>query len=213
MLDRKYERQMNRKEKRHFEMEKLKKMNGKEKLEYLWMYYKIWLVVFIVIIALIYTGVQMYHGMTEKILLNVTIVDGQNMERTDLEKEVRKELGAEKKNETVRFNANLSSGEEDYNSKIALSALVGAEAVDVLICPENVYEQYQGQDGLLNLEKLLPEEAERGLVKGEALILNKNDYMEKTVGIAYEPIYVCVLNNTKNQENAVDFLKMLIENQ
>ena len=41
MLDRKYERQMSGKEKRKFEAEKMRQMTLKEKIEYLWMYYKI----------------------------------------------------------------------------------------------------------------------------------------------------------------------------
>ena len=35
-------------------------MTGKEKLEYLWMYYKIWLLVPVAVIAAIYLGVTMY---------------------------------------------------------------------------------------------------------------------------------------------------------
>ena len=43
VLDRRYEKQMTREERKQFEKGKLSQMTGKEKLEYLWMYYKIWL--------------------------------------------------------------------------------------------------------------------------------------------------------------------------
>ena len=64
MLDRKYERQMSGKEKRKFEAEKMSQMTLKEKLEYLWMYYKVYLLIPVVIVVLIVVGVQMYHGIT-----------------------------------------------------------------------------------------------------------------------------------------------------
>ncbi len=213
MLDRKYERQMEGKEKRRFEMEKLKKMTWKEKIEYLWMYYKIWLVVLALVIAAICTGVQMYHGITEEVLLNVTIVDGGNVDRTGLEKDVKELLGAKKKNQSVKINSNISSSKEDYNSRIALTTLIGAESVDVLICPKEIYEEYQGMDGLVNLEEMMPEQAAEGTVEGEAAIFQDNAYLDENIGVSYEPVYACVLQNGHNKENAVEFLKMLTEKQ
>ena len=65
MLDRRYEQQMDKKEKRQFEKEKLKEMSGRQKLEYLWMYYKVWLLVPIGIALLVWVGVTMYRSKTE----------------------------------------------------------------------------------------------------------------------------------------------------
>lgn len=86
MLDRKYERQMSGKEKRKFEAEKMSQMTLKEKLEYLWMYYKVYLLIPVVIVVLIVVGVQMYHGITQKVLLNLTILGGESTDRTGLGK-------------------------------------------------------------------------------------------------------------------------------
>lgn len=213
MLDRKYERMMDKKERRRFEKEKLSKMSLKEKIEYLWMYYKIWLAVPAAVIVAVYTGVQMYHGMNEEIMLNVTIINGKNMERTAFGEEIRKLLGAEKKNETVQLNANLTAA-GDYNSKIGLSTLIGAEAVDVLVCPEELYEEYAEIGGFVNLEELLPEEIQDGgKVHGDAVILENSEYLEENVGTLYDTVYVCVVNNAKHKENAARFLQMLCEKQ
>ena len=96
MLDRKYERQMSGKEKRKFEAEKMSQMTLKEKLEYLWMYYKVYLLIPVVIVVLIVVGVQMYHGITQKVLLNLTILGGESTDRTGLEKEILELLGDRK---------------------------------------------------------------------------------------------------------------------
>lgn len=212
MLDRKYERHMSMKERRRFEAEKMSQMTRKEKIEYLWMYYKSYLLIPVIIVVLAAIGIQMYHGMTEKVLLNLTILGGENVDRTDLDKDITRLLGTGKKNETVKINANLSGSSEDYNSNIALSTLVGAEAVDVMICPEEIYEQYDDQNGFENLEKILSEDAlGSGKVHGNAVILDTGQYMSEKVGVSYEPVYVCIMSNTQNEKRAVKFVEMLIE--
>lgn len=212
MLDRKYERQMSMKERRKFEAEKMQEMTLKEKIEYLWMYYKVYLLIPVVIVALIVVGMQMYNGMTEKVLLNLAILGGDNIDRTGLEKEVTELLGTGDKKETVKINANLSGSSDDYNSNIALSTLIGAEAVDVIICPEEIYEGYAEQNGFVNLEKILSEEAlEGGKVQKDAVVLEKSSYMTDKVGVSYEPVYICIMNNAQNEKQAVKFIEMLLE--
>nr|WP_317283407.1 hypothetical protein [uncultured Sellimonas sp.] len=214
MLDRKYEQKLDGKKKRQFELEKLRQMSFKEKIEYLWMYYKIYLLVLLVIIVGIYVGVQMYHGMKEEVLLNVVIMNGKTVEGTDFEKDVKKAVGVDKKNESVKFNTTITGTGEEYTSKVALTTFIGAESVDVLICPENVYREYKAQDGFVNLEKLLSKEAlESGKVQKDAVVLEKNAYLDETIGVPYEPIYVCVLKNTKNhEESAARFIEMILKN-
>lgn len=212
MLDRKYERQMSMKEKRKFEAEKMKTMTLKEKIEYLWMYYKVYLLIPVIIVAMIVVGMQMYHGMTEKVLLNLAILGGDNIDRSGLEKEATELLGTGDKKETVKINANLSGSSDDYNSNIALSTLIGAEAVDVIICPEEIYESYAEQNGFVNLEKTLSEEAiAGGKVQGDAVILETSSYMTDELGVSYEPVYVCIMSNAQNEKQAVKFIEMLLE--
>lgn len=213
MLDRKYERQMSGKEKRKFEAEKMRQMTLKEKIEYLWMYYKILFLIPVIIGVVIYLGVTMYQGITREVLLNLTILDGTGTELPGLEEDIKDLLGTGNSKETVEINSNLSGSTDDYNSNVALSTLIGAESVDVLICTEEVYEQYNDQNGFVNLEELLSEETlAGGKVQEDAVILEKNDYMTEKMGVSYEPAYVCVMENAKHKENAVAFVEMLLEN-
>lgn len=133
--------------------------------------------------VVIYLGVTMYQGITREVLLNLTITGGTGTELTDLEEDVKDLLGTGSSKETVEINSNLSGSADDYNSNVALSTLIGAESVDVLICTEEVYEQYNDQNGFVNLEELLSEEAlAGGKVQGDALVLEKNDYMTEKWG-------------------------------
>ena len=45
-----------------------------KKVEYLWMYYKIWLVILAVIIGVIYLGCTMYKGRHTTVLLNLSLI-------------------------------------------------------------------------------------------------------------------------------------------
>lgn len=47
-----------------------------KKVEYLWMYYKIWLVILAVVIGVIYLGCTMYKGRHTTVLLNVAVTGG-----------------------------------------------------------------------------------------------------------------------------------------
>ena len=154
MLDRRYEKQMTREERKQFE---------KEKLEYLWMYYKIWLLVPVAVIVAIYLGVTMYRGMNEEILLNLVVVDGLADDYEGLESEIREYLGAEKSNQTVRINSNITSGA--YQGEAAFITLIGTESVDVVICPESFYDEY-GKD-----------------VLEKAFVLEESKWLKKEAGI------------------------------
>ena len=193
MLDRRYEKQMTREERKQFEKEKLSQMTGKEKLEYLWMYYKIWLLVPVAVIAAIYLGVTMYRGMNEEILLNLVVVDGLADDYEGLESEIREYLGAEKSNQTVRINSNITSGA--YQGEAAFSTLIGTESVDVVICPESFYDEY-GRD-----------------VLEKAFVLEESKWLKKEAGIEYEPVCICIAKNTPNPENAEANLELVEQNK
>ena len=177
MLDRRYEKQMTREERKQFEKEKLSQMTGKEKLEYLWMYYKIWLLVPVAVI----------------VAINLVVVDGLADDYEGLESEIWEYLGAEKSNQTVRINSNITSGA--YQGEAAFSTLIGTESVDVVICPESFYDEY-GKD-----------------VLEKAFVLEESKWLKKEAGIEYEPVCICIAKNTPNRENAEAFLELVEENK
>lgn len=56
-----------------------------KKVEYLWMYYKIWLVILAVVIGVIYLGCTMYKGRHTTVLLNVAVTGGRFAEGRRIE--------------------------------------------------------------------------------------------------------------------------------
>nr|WP_296265805.1 hypothetical protein [uncultured Merdimonas sp.] len=189
MLDRRYEKQMTREEKKAFEKEKLSHMTGKEKLEYIWMYYKIWFLIPLAVIVAIYLGVTMYQGMHEEIDLNLVLVDSNLNEYDELKKTVKDDLGADKKNQTVRINGSITTGA--YQGEAAFATLIGTESVDVVLCPESFYQE-NGKDVLEVVSTV-----------------EDSQWLEEEAGIEYEPVYVCIAMNTPNRENAETFVRLI----
>ena len=58
-----------------------------KKVEYLWMYYKIWLVILAVVIGVIYLGCTMYKGRHTTVLLNVAVTGGDSQKAEELNKD------------------------------------------------------------------------------------------------------------------------------
>ena len=190
MLDRRYEQQMDKKEKRQFEKEKLKEMSGRQKLEYLWMYYKVWLLVPIGIALLVWVGVTMYRSKTEEVLLNVVVADGIGSSYDEVEQELKDRIQADGNNQTVKLNNSLSAA--TYQGEMAFTTLVAAESIDVVVCPEEFYEEYKD-------------------VMGEPVILEAGEWMAENLGIPYETVYVGIVENAPNRENAEVFVEILQE--
>lgn len=197
-MERRYKADMTRKEKRQSELEKLKALSFGGKIEYIWMYYKSWFAVLAIAAALIYIGISMYQGSRENILLNVAIVGGNSQDTEgiqSLEKEMKEWLGASGKYDKVRVQANIPEDGGSVASQTALTTLIGANAVDILICPEDIYNEY----------------AEQGGFEESMLMLENEGAAAERFEVTYEKIYVCVMVNAPNKDNAVKIMTKLNE--
>lgn len=192
MLDRRYEVSMDKKERRKFEREKLRRMGGKEKLEYLWMYYKIWLLVPVVFIFLAGIGIQMYQNAKQETLIQVSIVDSVESGHEKLSEAFKKQIGKTGKNQVVMYHNNVTS-QKGYSSQALMTTLMGAQSLDVLICPEEMYEGYNRQGAFQKVLKL-----------------EQTKSLQELLGISYEgSVYTCILTNAKETKHAEAFLKLL----
>lgn len=188
-------------------------MSFGKKLEYLWMYYKSWLAAAVVLIGLICLGVNMYKGMNTKVLLNAVVIGGDSQKAQWLGESFAGFAGIENKDGEVRIRANIPDDKGGATSKTALTTLMGADAVDVLVCSESVFNEYAGQDGFLDMEELL---GESRVDYGEAVsdygvLLKPGNILEQEAMTSYDKIYVAVPVNSKNPEMAVRFIEFLLQ--
>lgn len=195
---------MTPKEKRQAELEKLRGMSLGEKAGYLWTYYKIWLLVPVILIFVIWQGMQIYHNMQEVELLSVGVVDTNlNTEegQETFESDLLKLLGTGGENEVIALDTGLSSG-DDSASAMKRATVLGAGTLDLMICGEELYDSYDAQGAFADWEEILGEDYrkyESYFVEGR-LDLSRSAKWDSYGLVIYEPVYAGALVSSENTE-------------
>ena len=188
-------------------------MTAGKKIEYLWMYYKGWLAGAVCVVLAVCLGVTMYKGRHTNVFLNVIVVGGDNLKAEWLAEEFSQYADIDGKEGIVRVRANIPDDGGGMTSTTALSTLMGAGAVDVLICPERVYEEYGSQGGFQDMGEVL---GERAGDYGEAVLdsgvcLKGGNILEQEEMVAYDKVYAALPVNGQNQETAARFIEYLLQ--
>ena len=203
-MKQKYESDMTPKEKRQAELEKLRGMSLGEKAGYLWTYYKIWLFVPVILIFVIWQGMQIYHNMQEVELLSVGVVDTNlNTEEGQeaFESDLLELLGTGDENEVIALDTGLSSG-DDSASAMKRATVLGAGTLDLMICGEELYDSYDAQGAFADWEEILGEDYgkyESYFVDGR-LDLSRSAKWDSYGLVIYEPVYAGALVSSENTE-------------
>lgn len=149
------------------EWEKVKPLSGKEKLSYIWDYYKIVFVGLLFLVLVIGIGVQMYKGSKQKeylysLVLNTDTIGGEPIEFLESYKQ---ELGLNPKKQKLTVDTSVQLYlEEEVRSQGSMASyaklvtLLGAGQIDIMISPEDVYRKYASSGAFYNLEDVLPKE-------------------------------------------------------
>lgn len=195
-MDGKYESDLSRREKLDRQWNTVRNLKGRKRLEYLWNYYKVLLVILIAVILLVYVAGVMIQGGKENTVLSVVIVDAA---RTDedaaetLENQILEVLGTEGEHDRVEIVLSATSGQtDDEIAKLRVALSVVAEA-DIVVCNEDVYEEYKSQGAFEDVEVL------SGNQGGADSFLN--EYVE------YSPAYLCVLSHSERTEAATKLIE------
>lgn len=184
-----------------------------KRLEYLWMYYRAWLFAAIILAGLVCLGVTMYKGMHTKVLLNAVVIGGDSQKAEWLKDSFSQYAGIREKDGEVRVRANIPDDKGGTTSKTALTTLMGADAVDVLVCSESVFLEYADQEGFMNMDELLGENgvAYGGTASDYGVLLEAGNILEKEAMTSYDTIYVAVPVNSQNPEMAAKFIEYLLQ--
>ena len=188
-------------------------MSAGKKIEYLWMYYKGWLAGIVCVALAVCLGATMYKGRHTAVFLNVIVVGGDNLKAEWLAEAFSQYADIDGKDGIVRVRANIPDDGGGMTSTTALTTLMGAGAVDVLICPERVYEEYGSQGGFQDMGEVL---GERAGDYGEAVLdsgvcLKGGNILEQEEMVAYDKVYAALPVNGQNQETAACFIEYLLQ--
>ena len=213
------------------EQAKLKKMSFRDKLWYIWEYYKIHMLIGCVILFFLYAlGTIFYQKSFTTQLFFIVMNDrsGSEADYEGLANEFKTRMGYGKKDK-VEVDSSLyisfeeSTSQLDYASSAKVTAIVASKDLDVLISDSPAVEHYASNGAFLNLEEVLPADLwdmvkddvymakdENGNSFPAAISLDDSYFHEKT-GTQMEEAYFSLINNSTRTDTAFEFLRYLYE--
>lgn len=207
--------------------EKLKDMPFRDKLTFLWEYYRFHALISIAGISLIVYIIYMIFtpDIETKFyaaFINNTI-DSEVLEtyRTDF----YEYLQLDPKTEEIQFNSSFylnADGEYSMNMQQVLTTYVAAQEIDVIIAPESEFASYAYYGYMDKLSDQLPTDIYSSLTDNFYISDSEEDTHKNVYGIylsdtklfrdyavSNEPYILGIIVNGKNKENAVEFLRVL----
>ena len=196
----------------------IRRLKGKDRLEYLWQYYKAVLVAVIAVVLVVYTVAVMIRGAMQDTLLSIVVVDSEitsDEAAAELEQGILDIIGTGGKHDHVETVLTATSVENDENiMKLRVSLSTAGEA-DVVVCGESVYEEYASQGAFADMEEVLGDEYDScaGYMTDGQVDLTKcpESFLNRYAG--YSPAYLCVLSHSEHTENAAELIKAVVSGQ
>lgn len=189
------------------EWEKLASLNGQEKMEYLWEYYRPALVVLLGIFFVLGCIFSAVLRAGEEVLLSAVVIDADREREEDFAKlgeSLGEFLGTGKPGECVLVDTSATfSGQPEAEINVVMKLSV-VEEHDIVVLGEALWERFREEDAFLDWEELLgtsyPQYASH--IRDGALLVSESERWKKAGYVRYEPAYLCVLKSSPRKENA-----------
>ena len=221
---------MTLKEEAREEKEKLKHMSWKDRIWYIWEYYKfhmLFLLIAIMILWIIGTALYRQSFTTRLSIAIINDRSGGNSSSDPLMAGLRETLNCKKK-DMIEINEGLflDTNEEtmsqySYASMVKIAALVSGGMLDIMIADEATIRHYESVDAYMDLRNLLPEtlysQLEDQLLYTEAgdgqeipvAVSLENSSLKDDTGIVMDPPYLAVISNTQHTEDILSAISYL----
>ena len=165
-LQRQQEKEEQR-EKRRQERQKIASLHGKKRLQYLWDYYKVWLVFLAIAIVAVNIAVTIVRGLMTKTLLQVSALSADYSATGDqMQKDFSSYIGGLKKHEELSFDLSIdlhpgAVTQAEQVADVKLQVQVSSGTLDVVLVPDYAFSYIQQRGMLMSLDDVLsPEEIE-----------------------------------------------------
>lgn len=212
------------------ELGKLKKMSGKDKVWYIWEYYKLHMLALALIIFVFYIIGTIFYQRSFTTRLYTIIVNNTNAAgatTTQLDEDFKAYMGYGEKDRietdpTLYIDTDNMGSEFSYASLAKVSALVGSKGLDVMVSDSATVDHYAGLNGMADLSQVLPEELysrvedniyysvnENGEEIPCAVSLEDTRYSELT-GVEIDTIYFSIFSNSMRTETAAAYLEYIL---
>ncbi len=212
------------------EREKLKKMTPRDKAWYVWEYYKIHIFILIGCFFVLYLIGNILYNKTFTTQLSYLTINNTspNYSFEEFDEEFKQFMGYGKKDliesdgsAVIRYGDVIS--EMEYGNMAKISALVAAQDLDIMLCDQLNLDHYAYLDGFRNLKETLPDDLWQKVEPflyygtneaGESIpcaVDIHNSYFCKKTGIALDPCYFGIVNNTERIDTAIAWLRFALD--
>ena len=165
-LERQQEKEEQR-EKRRQERQKIASLHGKKKLQYLWDYYKVWLVFLAIAIVAVNIAVTIVKGLMTKTLLQVSALSADYSAAGDqMQEDFSSYIGGLKKHEELSFDLSIdlhpgAVTQAEQVADVKLQVQVSSGTLDAVLVPDYAFSYIQQRGMLMSLDDVLsPDEIE-----------------------------------------------------
>lgn len=211
------------------ERKKLKQMTWRDKLWYIWEYYKLHIAGVLLLICLLGVVCNSLYRQSFTTRLSFCVINDETGDASSfdqLEAGLKKALNCGKK-DLIEINAGLYASYGDSVSQFSyatiakISAMVAGKDLDVMIADKATIDHYGEIQAFADLRQLLPPElyrtveedvyslpGEDGSPRPVALSLEHTAFHQET-GVTMEPAYLAVLSNSERTEAAVRMIRYL----
>ena len=210
-MEQKHESDLTRKEKRELEIQKMKSLKSKKKLEYLLTYYRSVLLIVIIGIFMISMLIPVFQNAQKTPVLTLAVVDANyEADTAPLKEELLKYMGATGKHDEIVFDTTATSSVNNVKLTILLLAEGNTDAV---ICNQKAYDFCEEKRVFLDWKELLGDnysKYEMYMTNG-ILDLSKIPAWQEGNYTTYEPAYLGVLQTADHTEAVLQFLEYLTQ--
>lgn len=215
------------------ERAKLKEMSFQDKLWYIWEYYKIHMLIGGILLFFLYVLGTIFYQKSFTTQLFYVVMNDPYASFSDYEgmsDGFKARMGYGKKDRVdmdtslhISFDSSNANTELDYASLAKITAIVASQDLDLMITNADAIDHYAENDGLLDLEAVLPADLLE-LVKDDiykapdssgaafsAAINLENSHFHEKAGTEMEEAYFCLISNSRRIDTAIEFLRYLYE--
>ena len=216
------------------ELEKIKQMSGKDRIWYIYEYYKFHIVAVILAFTLLWVVGSSLYRQTFTTRLTFAIVNDRSGGESSMdrfENSLKEALGFGKK-DLIEINSGLfintdepQSSQYAYASMAKIAALSAGGNLDFIIADPQTIQHYGSQNAFLNLEDFLPEDLkDRAETEGlffytdngsgqsiaAAISLDSTDFSELTGAVIHSP-YLAVVASSQHTEDTLRAIHWLFD--
>jgi hypothetical protein len=148
-------------EKRRQERQKIASLHGKKRLQYLWDYYKVWLVFLAIAIVAVNIAVTIVRGLMTKTLLQVSALSADYSATGDqMQEDFSSYIGGLKKHEELSFDLSIdlhpgAVTQAEQVADVKLQVQVSSGTLDVVLVPDYAFSYIQQRGMLMSLDDVL----------------------------------------------------------